>query len=266
LTYQLIFYYIYWSARLNIKPWRYFQINAEWYNPQKHLYSKIDIDAFILPKWRLNQVYFDTKQPPKTFPVFIKPEWGQNSNGIVKINNLTEFLAFKTNNKVNYIVQAAALEQQEYEIFYIRDALNNKKLAVLSITQSLNTSNERFPINGIFNKDMCYQDLTSDFSTSELAKIHAHLGQLPNFRIARVGLKSNSKADLLNGKFHIIEINLFAPFPINLLDNKTTKKSKMAFIKNSMYHLACVSDTVPKQHFHTWVFLRKIIKHYQTRG
>jgi hypothetical protein len=38
-------------------------------------------------KWRLKQDYFDKNNLPETFPVFLKPEWGQNSNGIIKINN-----------------------------------------------------------------------------------------------------------------------------------------------------------------------------------
>jgi hypothetical protein len=47
-----------------------------------------------------------------------------------------------------------------------------------------------------------------------------------------VGLRANSKADLLLGFFHIIEINLFAPFPIHLLDNSVAKKTKYKFIKD----------------------------------
>jgi hypothetical protein len=45
------------------------------------------MDARIPKKWRLKQDYFDKNNLPETFPVFLKPEWGQNSNGIIKINN-----------------------------------------------------------------------------------------------------------------------------------------------------------------------------------
>jgi hypothetical protein len=68
---------------LGIPPWYYFQINAEWYNKKKGFYSKIDMDARIPKKWRLKQGYFDKNNLPETFPVFLKPEWGQNSNGII---------------------------------------------------------------------------------------------------------------------------------------------------------------------------------------
>jgi hypothetical protein len=93
--------------------------------------------------------------------------------------------------------------------------------------------------------------------------LQTYLQELPSFRIARVGLRANSKADLLLGFFHIIEINLFAPFPIHLLDNSVAKKTKYKFIKDNMKHLVKVSDTTPKQHFNRFVFFRKIIKHYQ---
>jgi carbamoylphosphate synthase large subunit len=135
---------------LGIPPWYYFQINAEWYNKKKGFYSKIDMDARIPKKWRLKQDYFDKNNLPETFPVFLKPEWGQNSNGIIKINNKQEFLNFdQTNGKIPYILQYAAHEEKEYEIFYIRDAANKKCLSTLNITQSLNRSDERYPVNGI---------------------------------------------------------------------------------------------------------------------
>ncbi len=123
MTFKLIFYYIAWSIRLRIPPWYYFQINAEWFNQSKGFYSKIDMDARIPLKWRLEQDYLDKNNPPKDFPVFLKPEWGQNSNGIVRLDSLDEFMAFDAKeSKIPHIVQQAAVEAQEYEIFYIRDA------------------------------------------------------------------------------------------------------------------------------------------------
>jgi hypothetical protein len=55
---------------------------------------------------------------------------------------------------------------------------------------------------------------------------------------------------------NLIEINLFAPFPIHLLDNSVAKKTKYKFIKDNMKHLVKVSDTTPKQHFNRFVFFR----------
>lgn len=266
MTFKLIFYYIYWSLRLGIPAWYYFQINAEWYNKKKGCYSKIDMDARIPLKWRLAQNYLDKNNPPNKFPVFLKPEWGQNSNGIVKVNSQEEFSAFDDNkSKIVYIVQQAAPEMQEYEIFYIRDADDKSKYITLTITRSINQSNERYPINNINNNDVIYKNYTPDFTDEELHKIKQHLQELPAFRIARIGLRANSKQDLLNGVFHIIEVNLFAPFPINLLDNDTPKNIKHQFIKDNMYHLVRTSNTTHKKHFNRFVFFKKIIKHYQSK-
>ncbi len=224
------------------------------------------MDARIPKKWRLQQYYFDKNKLPESFPVFLKPEWGQNSNGIIKINNKQDFLSFdQINSKIPYIVQHAAHEKNEYEIFYIRDAYNKVHLSTLNIAQSINLSNDCYPVNGIYNKDTSYLDITQDFSKKELNILKAHLQELPSFRIARVGLRANSKAALLSGLFHIIEINLFAPFPIHLLDNNTPKKSKHKFIKDNMRYLVQVSKTISKKDFNRFVFSRKIIKHYQSK-
>ncbi|SMN00491.1 hypothetical protein SPONL_1345 [uncultured Candidatus Thioglobus sp.] len=266
MTFRLIFHYILWSIRLGIPPWYYFQINAEWYNKEKGFYSKIDMDARIPEKWRLKQNYLDKSEVPDEFPVFLKPEWGQNSNGVVRIDSEQDFLNFdEKQSKIPYILQYAAHEKQEYEIFYIRDAKNKKNLSTLNITQSINRSNQRYPVNGIYNKDMLYQEMTQDFSTEELASLQLHLQELPDFRIARIGLRADSKSDLIRGLFHIIEINLFAPFPIHLLDNSLSKKHKHQFIKRNMKHLVEVSNTTPKKHFNRFVFTKKIIKHYQSK-
>ncbi|CAC9592989.1 hypothetical protein [uncultured Gammaproteobacteria bacterium] len=266
MTFKLIFYYIAWSIRLRIPPWYYFQINAEWYNKEKGFYSKIDIDKYIPTRWRLQQAFFDKNKPPKIYPVFLKPEWGQNSNGIIRIDSKEAFLAFDDGqNNPPYIVQQAASELKEYEIFYIRDADNVQCLIELTITRSINHSDERYPINSINNTDVTYEDCTKIFTADELKKIRIHLQELPNFRIARVGLHANSKSDLVNGDFHIIEVNLFAPFPINLLDKRLTKQQKHQFIKTNMYHLVRVSNTTPKSIFNRFVFVKKIVKHYQTK-
>lgn len=224
------------------------------------------MDAHIPLKWRLVQDYLDKNSPPSEFPVFLKPEWGQNSNGVVRIDNKTDFLKFdESKSKTPYIIQQAAPELQEYEIFYIRDADNQQDLIELTITQSINHSDEVYPINSIHNPQVVYQNRTLDFSVNELKQIKQHLQELPQFRISRIGLRANSKADLIKGLFHIIEVNLFAPFPINLLDKETSDKAKHIFIKNNMYHLVRVSNTTPRKYFNRFVFFKKIIKHYHSK-
>jgi hypothetical protein len=118
------------------------------------LYSKIDIDEHIPLKWRLQQYYFDKNHMPTEFPVFLKPEWGQNSNGIVRIDTKEDFLTVQIKSKIPYIVQQVAAEVYEYEIFYIRDTDNPQHLAVLTITQSINQSDDRYPINSIYNSNL----------------------------------------------------------------------------------------------------------------
>lgn len=266
MTAKLIFYYIYWTCRLRIAPWHYFQINAEFYNVAKGYYSKLDIDQHIPKKWRLPQAYLDKNQPPTKFPVFLKPEWGQNANGVKRIDSASDFTAFASSSKIPYIVQQATDETEEYEVFFIRSTTDENHHSALTITQSTNRLNEPYPINNINDKNMIYKDLTDSFNHNEMQKIRNHLAELPRFRIARIGLKTNSKADLLNGNFHIIEINLFAPFPIHLLDQTIDKKTKHQFIKNSMYHLAKISATTPRKHFNRFVFFKKTILHYQSKA
>ncbi|WP_428087000.1 hypothetical protein [Candidatus Thioglobus sp.] len=224
------------------------------------------MDARIPEKWRLEQGYVDKNNPPKTFPVFLKPEWGQNSNGISRADSKDDFLAFDdSKSKIPYIVQQAASEAQEYEIFYIRDPDNQANHITLTITRSVNRSDELYPINSINNEQVSYQDCTQSFTKDEIKKLQVYLHELPNFRIARVGLRANSKQDLLAGLFHIIEVNLFAPFPINLLDTSISKKTKHQFIKDNMFHLVKLSAKIPKKYFNRFVFFKKIIKHYQSK-
>ncbi len=224
------------------------------------------MDVHIPLKWRLRQYYLDKHNPPEVFPVFLKPEWGQNSNGVARVDSQADFLAFdSTANKIPYIVQYAAPGLQEYEIFYIRDANNQQELIELTITQSINRSDERYPINSVNNFDVAYHTITQNFTKTELVKIKTHLQNLPSFRIARIGIRADSKANLVSGIFHIVEVNLFAPFPINLLDKNISKQAKHRFIKDNMRHLVNVSDTTPKKHFNRFVFFKKIIKHYQSK-
>lgn len=263
LVTRLITSYILWSIRLRIPPWWYFQINAEYFNAIKGYYSKLEIDAFIPEKWRLKQTYLTSEMPEK-FPIFIKPEWGQNSNGIIKINSLIEFKQQKFKpNKVPLLVQEMALGKREFEIFYIQNYNDHKDCITLKITETLNK--EIYPINSIDNKNTSYQDITSVFLDKELIILKNILQQLPCFRIARICMRADSKQDLLNEKFKIIEINLFAPMPLHLLDKKISKATTNHFIKTNMFNLVKVSANIPKKYFTKNVFFKTILRHYQVK-
>ena len=257
---KLIFYYIYWAIRLKVPPWRYFQINAKYFDGNKGIYSKLAMDAVIPKKWRLSQHYLDKNHPPSKFPVFVKPEWGQNGRGIVRIDSAAQFAQLSPRKKMTTIVQQAASGNEEYEIFYIRGNGQNT-YAVFTIVRTLN--DEPYPINHVKNKNTTYQDITADFNRQQLAALKCHLDRLPAFLFARIGVCCNNKTELLKGLFQIIEINLFAPMPLNLLDEGISQAVKNQFIKNSMYHLALASKTVDKKQFKRFILLKTIIRHYQ---
>jgi len=48
----LVLSYISWCFRFLIGPWKYFQLNANYFNEDKELFSKLDMDLLIPRKWR----------------------------------------------------------------------------------------------------------------------------------------------------------------------------------------------------------------------
>ena len=267
LVTRLIAYYILWTIRLGISPWRYFQLNAQYFNTQKKIFSKLEIDQHIPSKWRLPQAYLDINNPPIQYPVFLKPEWGQNSYGIQVVYCQTEYLkackALK-NKKVPYIAQALAKGNQEYEIFYIQHPDNDQDCITLTITEVVNAK-EQYPINAIYNKHTHYRECTEQFDTKALQTIKAHLALFPCFAIARLALKTDNQASLIAGNFSVIEINLFTPMPLNLLDIKHSKQHKIKFIKKNMEYLAKLSGKIPKKKFKRFIFFKKVWRHYQIK-
>ena len=59
-------------------PWKFFQLNAPHFNSAKGIFSKIDLDEMFPEEWRLSQRYDADDYLPEEYPVFLKPEWGQN--------------------------------------------------------------------------------------------------------------------------------------------------------------------------------------------
>jgi len=97
---------------------------------------------------------------------------------------------------------------------------------------------ERYPINSIHNKLTEYHDKTAEFSDEQLAVLSGFIQQIGNFAITRVSARADSNEALLRGEFKIIEINLFIPMPINLLDSQYTWGQRMRFIIKAMTALA----------------------------
>ncbi|MEN8136399.1 MAG: hypothetical protein ABFS18_12830 [Thermodesulfobacteriota bacterium] len=267
IRFLLIFWFIYYAIRHGAWPWRFFQLNAPYFNARKGIFSKLDIDNCIPPPWRLAQGPLTSELMPASFPVFFKPEWGQNSHGIFRADDPDEFQSGcrrVAGKDIDYIVQEAARETREFEVFYIRVAHEKNQHATFSITEVLNSGEDPLPINGIYNKNTGYHDCTSQFSADELEKIWSHFKAICEYRIARVGLRANSIEDLLAGVFHIIEINLFIPLPLSLLDTKMSWVRKISFIKTAMKHAARAVKAIPPEQDRKAIFWKKLAAHFRT--
>ncbi len=264
---MLLLRYLYACLRHRVVPWNFFQLNSNYFNEAKGIFSKLEMDKHIPDQWRLPQYYFDREMVPESYPVFIKPEWGQNSIGIVRINSRSEYLAFNHpvgQKTMPYIVQQTASGRIEFEIYYLRSPESPDDFAVLSITQVVNTSGVQHPINSIYNPNTVYLEITSIFSAQELQDIWNYLKAIGNFRMARVCLKADSKEDLLQGIFQIVEINLFLPMPLVLLAKNVREENKQQLIEVIMMICARLVKTIPRSETGKSIFFRKMRAHYRS--
>lgn len=85
------------------------------------------------------------------------------------------------------------------------------------------------------------------------------------FRIARVGVRANSIEELLAGNFHVIEVNIFLPMPLVLLDSQRSWAEKHRFIRESMKGAARLAGNGfrPKKRYP--IFFRQLIAHYKVK-
>lgn len=216
--------YIFYCARYATKPCKYFQLNAEFFDHTRGIFSKQQMDARIPEGWRLPQVYDDGVSSPPQYPVFLKPEWSQNAHGVYRAGDADELRKIRRKikaraaaNRAKYLAQQAAAGCHEYEIFTIRHHLDHFKYAALTVTQAVN-AREVHPINSIHNPRTKYMDITDSFAPAQLQKFWELVQRIGSFAIARVSVKADSCAALLRGQLHVIEVNLFLPMPIHLLD------------------------------------------------
>lgn len=264
---MLLLHYLYACLRHKVVPWNFFQLNSNYFNEAKGIFSKLEMDNHIPDQWRLPQYYFDREVLPESYPVFIKPEWGQNSNGIVRINSKSEYLAFDSHvrqKNMPYIVQQTASGRIEFEIYYLRSPESPDDFAVLSITQVVNNSRVQHPINSIYNPNTTYLEITSTFSAQELQDIWNYLKAIGNFRMARVCLKADSKEDMLQGVFQIVEINLFLPMPLVLLAKNVREEKKQQLLESIMLICARLVKTIPRNETGKSIFFRKMMAHHRS--
>lgn len=249
-------------------PWRYFQINAAYFNDQLGIYSKNDIDASIPDSWRLPQRIDDGIFSPENFPVFVKPEWGQNGQGVRKADNAYELDYIRQhcmNEKTMYVIQEAAKSNKEFEIFYIRDYKNLQNFSTLTVTETCNTSGQELPVNSINNIHTFYNSMTQKLNAQQLADIWRSIGSIGQYQFARVGVRADSLEALQVGDFKVIEINLYLPMPINLMDTDIPLKEKLLFIKSSMKHLARLVEVIPQTQARKSIFFKKTLFQPRTK-
>lgn len=261
----LVLHYLYACLKQGATPWNFFQLNSKYFNEAKGIFSKLEMDSHIPHQWRLKQYYFDRDVVPDSFPVFLKPEWGQNSIGITCVQNEVEYRAFAGQAKkaaIPYIVQQAASGKQEFEIYYLRSPECNDDCAVLSITQVTNIREVNHPINSIHNPNTSYVDITPTFSDHELGNIWNYSKTIGNFRMARICIKADSQEDLLRGILQIVEVNLFLPMPLVLLAKNVSDERKLQVLGRIMMDTARLVKTIPANETGKSIFFRKMKAHY----
>lgn len=220
ITYLMVATFMLDCVWIRTRPCKYFQLNSAVFNESKGIFSKLDIDRLIPEKWRLPQCYDDGVSLPARFPVFVKPEWGQNAQGIYRADNAEDLSRVRqaiSSSRVKYLIQLLAPGKLELEVFYILHHQDPERFAHLTITRVINAV-ETNPVNSIHNSNTRYHEITDQFSAQQKQDLWSLMSELGRFGICRVGLRTDSIDDLLAGNFHIIEINLFIPMPINMLD------------------------------------------------
>lgn len=262
ITVLMVLTYIACCVRLATAPWKYFQLNARYFSERLGVFSKLDIDSLIPKRWRLAQRPLDEMGPVAGYPVFLKPEWGQNAHGILRADHpaaLERLRSEVDHLPQRYLLQQAAREAWEYEIFLIdapdpgRHVSAGSELArrradararrIVTVTR-IDNARERFPINSKNNRDTRYVDITDHFDARELDRLAAHVHEIGQFGIARMSARADSIADLLAGRFHVIEVNLYLPMPINLLDARRDWAYRLRFIGRAMMALAYATRAI----------------------
>lgn len=267
LRIALLLHYLWYCLRYGVVPWRYFQLNGVYFNEHKGIYSKLDIDALIPEQHHLPQSLFSQDVIPKAYPVFLKPEWGQNSNGISRIDNKNQYLNFVAASdalKIPYIIQDAALGKKEFEIYYLRSPDDRDRYAFLSITEVINRSGENYPVNSIYNSSTGYTEVTEYLTGKEIEKIWNAVKDIGGFRMARIGVKADDLSLLVKRVFKIIEINLFLPMPMILLAENVSRTKKIIVIRKTMTLAAQLVKTIPHTEKGRWIFFKKMRAHYKT--
>ena len=255
--------FIFHCLRMRVRPWLFFQLNAKYFNERKGIFSKLDIDQLIPSRWRLAQ-YRDTgAEVPKKYPVFVKPEWGQNSVGICKADSWAELESIRSvrpEGDVPFLIQEAARGKQEFEVFLVPE-VGGSRFACLSVTRTVNIAEELLPVNGIHNRETRYWDITGFLSQDQTTSLWNHLKSIGPFSMARFGIRADSLKTLVAGEFQVFEINLFIPMPLVLLADNVSFLQKLKQMNRITLQLARATGSLPAGGKRSSVFFRKMSVH-----
>ncbi len=257
----MVLTYLVYCVRTATLPWRYFQLNARYFSAEQGVFSKLSMNELIPARWRLAQTIDSDALSPGTYPVFLKPEWGQNAHGIHRADNAAQLknLRMRVKEKAHrYLLQEAAPGQREFELFSIDANRTDNTHDVFTITEAINDS-EDFPINSKYNRFTRYSHITNQFSAAEQQKVAGYLSEIGQFGISRMSVRADSNEDLVAGNFHVIEINLFLPMPINLLDKSATLAERWRFIKVAMLSLARATKRIKPAEIEHAIFTRMML-------
>lgn len=304
---------VYHCLKRGMFPTRFFYANLAYLDPSLGLYSKQKINDTIPAQWQLKSVALPMEKSARSwfqliskeiaFPLFLKPEWGENSLGIYHIHNartLKSVLKKIKGGNLPYLCQEAAPSGKEYDLFYVK---SDDPARDLSCTQLLAPEivgdgersiselvEERFPhykqkiailttasphqvlpkktvmrlsfVNGI-HEGTQYQDETEKLSAKDKTTLINTIEQIGQFGVGRVGVIARDRAALIAGDFKVVEINLYTPFPLPILDPRLDKPAQVKHI----WSYAKTFATMAKQEKATasWPFLRTVYMAWQTR-
>ncbi len=232
--------YIFSCIKIKTKPCKYFQLNSPWFNLEKGVFSKFDLNAMFPEQWRLDIDNLQDEFQPNQYPVWLKPEWGENADGVYCALDEVEYQQIK--NEVlqanrPYLVQKSATGEREFEIFLLWESSESMQPATFSITEAKNDE-ERRPVNGIYNPHTSYYDLTDQLDHDQQSKIRKYMESIGRFPISRLCVRTENIEEFTKGHFQIVEINLFTPMPIHLLDSRYTNRERWLMIRKLTMSLA----------------------------
>ena len=272
LRLKIILYFIYFCIKLWVKPWRFFQLNAKYFNDEKGIFSKYEIEQLIADKWRLksclinnNTDIIETLKWFK-FPVFFKPEWSQNSHWVKLFHctkDLKEYIFKLKSFSSNYIIQEASKYKREYELCYSIDPKNQKDILLHSIVESKNPYKKKNYVNGIHTNTF-YREVLWKINDGSKEKIKKYISEIWDFKLARIWFKTDSLESFIKWNFQIFEINIFLPMPLLLLAENINKNDKEIFLKKWSKNLVELSKNIPEK-YNKPIFFRKMLIHYKIK-